>query len=63
MSAFKSVLPQGTWYIHDLSRNGTHVGTDMLGKDVKRELKGGEEITLSAPTAAAPAAIHVKYDF
>jgi len=57
---WREVPVQGIWTIIDLSRNGTQVDTVNLGKDKKRELKGGEEITLSNPSPAAPNAPHVK---
>ena len=40
---------QDTWKVKDLSRNGTSVNDEKLGKDVVRELQGGETITVSHP--------------
>lgn len=52
---------QAQWYIKDLSRNGTLVNGSRIEKSVARELKEGDEITVSISTAAAAKAVHVKY--
>ena len=50
LKVLNSSRMQGHWKVTDLSRNGTMINGAKLGKDNSKQLKGGEEITVSLAT-------------
>lgn len=53
---------QGKWFVKDLSRNGTLVNSIKLGKDNVKELKDGDEITVSIKSTTSGNAVHGMWD-